>query len=357
MSQAYKTNVSPEEAVGSKRAATMFKMSANENPFGPSPKAMQALQETVPTLGLYPPSTDANLKEKLASVHQSDLNAEHFVTANSGCDVLRLVSLAYLDASSSIVISKPAFPVYERTAQQMGAEVIDAALDAESFAFRPEVIKAAITPSTKVVYLCNPNNPTGTTFGQELFDELLDAIPDDVLVVYDEVYFHFVTGMDLPDAKAAVKAGKNLLIVHSFSKSYGMAGLRVGYGIARPDIIEKLESKKNSFHIGALGLNAAEAALSDLEHVQKTVANNDKGRDLISSSLSALGLRVWPSQANFVLFEIPEGFTPDGLTQALQDHNVMVRPAFGLTNHLRVSVALPEANEAFVNAMKSIVNS
>lgn len=354
MSQTYQPNVSPEEVVGTAKAAQMFKMSANENPFGPSPKAMQAMQETVPTLGLYPPSTDAKLKSKLAEVH--DLPTENFVTANSGCDVLRLVSLAYLTEHSSIVISKPAFPVYERTAKQVGADVIDASLDAKTFAFRPEAIKAAIKPSTKAVYLCNPNNPTGTTFGQALFDELLDAIPDDVLVVYDEVYFHFVTGMHLPDAKAAVQAGKNLVIVHSFSKSYGMAGLRLGYGVARPDIIEKLESKKNSFHIGALGLNAAEAALGDTEHVQKTVANNDKGRALISSSLEALGLRVWPSQANFVLFEVPSGFTPDELTTKLQDYNVMVRPAFGLNNHLRVSVALPEANEAFVAAMKAIVN-
>ena len=119
----------------------------------------------------------------------------------------------------------------------------------------------AVTPDTKIIYLCNPNNPTGTTFGQETFDALLDAIPDNVLVVYDEVYYHFVTGLDLPDAKAAVRAGRNLLVVHSFSKAYGLAGLRLGYGMAKPEIVARLEAHKNPFHTNGLGLEAGTAAL------------------------------------------------------------------------------------------------
>lgn len=351
MSQPYLADVSPVEGI----EGPPFKLSANENPFGPSPLAMAAMQAAVPTLGLYPPSTDKALREKLAQLH--GLTPAQFVTANSGCDVLRLVALAYLNQDSSIVICSPTFPVYERTARQVGATVIDVPLDLETFTYRPEAIRAAIRPDTSVVYLCNPNNPTGTVFGQAMFDQLLDAIPDDVLVVYDEVYYHFVTDVAMPDARAAVRAGKSMLIIHSFSKVYGMAGLRMGYGIARADISERLESQKNVFHSSSLALKAAEAALADSDHIHKTVANNTAERALVVKRLLDLSLTVWPSQANFVLFEVPSGFTPEVLTDKLQDYNVMVRPAFGLTNHLRVSIGLPEANRAFLKAIEDILAS
>lgn len=354
MSQ-YQPNVSPTEAVGRERAARMHKLSANENPFGPSPKAQAAMQAAVPGLGVYPPSSDAALKTKLAELH--GVAPGQVVTANGGCDVLRLAALAYLQKGGSVVISNPAFPVYARTAEQAGAEVIDAPLDSETFAFRPEAIRAAIRPDTRIVYLCNPNNPTGTTFDQDMFGDLLDAVPEDVLVVYDEVYYHFVTDLQLPDAKAAVRAGRNLLIIHSFSKAYGLAGLRMGYGVARPDIVERLEAQKNPFQSSSLALRAAEAALDDAEHISRTVQNNTAGRKLFTRELKAMGLNVWPSQANFVLFEVPPGHTPNGLVEALQKRDVMVRPAFGLDNHLRVSVGLLEGNERFLKAMTMIVAS
>lgn len=333
----------------------MYKMSANENPFGPSPKAVEAMQMTLPNLGLYPPYSDAALREKLAEVHGRGLTSDNFVLSNGGSEALHLAAMAYLDAKSSILQCPPAFPVYERTAKQQGASIINVPLDPETFAYYPEAIKKAITPSTKVVYICNPNNPTGTTFAQNVFDALLDAIPEEVLMVYDEVYYHFVKGLKLPDVIGAVLAKKNVLIVHSFSKSYGMAGLRLGYGIGRPEIIARLEAQKNAFHVNALALQAGEAALTDYEHVGKTVDNNTLGRKYISESLQAMGLKVWPSEANFVLFEVPEDRVAAELSDKLLEHQVMVRPAFGLDHHLRVSVALPEANEAFINAMKALI--
>lgn len=331
----------------------VFKLSANENPFGPSPKAVQAMQAALPTLGLYPPQTDAQLKAELSRLH--GLSDEHFVTGNGGCDVLRLAALAYLGEGVSAVVTPPTFPVYERTASQVRAEIVAAPLNPETFAVRPDALRDAITPDVKVVYLCNPSNPTGTAFGQETFDALLDAVPDDVLVIYDEVYYHFATGMNLPDAKAAVRAGRNLLVVHSFSKAYGLAGMRLGYGLARPEIVERLESYKNPFHTNRLGLEAGVAALQDSAHVKRTVTNNTLGRELFQETLRALGLNVWNSQANFVMFEVPEKMTAEGLTDELQSYGVSVRPAFGLDRHVRVSVGLPEANECFVAAMKDML--
>ena len=349
MSQPEQSPVLTREIVAG-RTSPIVKLSANENPFGPSPKALAAMQASLPTLGLYPPSTDAALKEALAQAH--GLDPEHFVTANGGCDVLKLAALSYLDKDSSILIFKPTFPIYALTAGQVGAEIIDAPLDSE-FAFEPEAIRAALKPNTKVVYLCNPNNPTGTIFGQDTFDAILDAIPKDILIVYDEVYYHFATDKTLPDAKAAVRAKRNLLVIHSFSKAYGLAGLRIGYGLARPDITERLESQKNPFTSSTLALTAAEAALGDSEHVRRTVKNNTVGRALLTQTLHDMGLKVWPSQANFVLFEVPSTHTPQNLVEALQTHEVLVRPAFGLDNHLRVSVGLPEGNERFLGALKS----
>ena len=330
-----------------------FKLSANENPFGPSPKAVQAMQAALPTLGLYPPQTDAQLKAELSKLH--GLSDEHFITGNGGCDVLRLAALAYLGEGVSAIVTPPTFPVYKRTANQVGAKIVEALLDPKTFTVRPDALRDAVTPDVKVVYLCNPNNPTGTTFGQETFDALLDAVPDDMLIIYDEVYYHFATGMDLPDAKAAVEVGKNLLVVHSFSKAYGLAGMRLGYGMAKPDIVEGLESHKNPFHTNRLGLEAGVAALQDSAHVNRTVTNNTLGRELFQEKLKALGLNVWDSQANFVMFEVPEKMTAEGLTDKLQSYGVSVRPAFGLDRHVRVSVGLPEANECFVSAVEDIL--
>ena len=341
------------DAPGTLKTPPPFKLSANENPFGPSPKAVQAMKAALPTLGLYPPKTDAHLRADLANLH--GLSAEHFVVGNGGCDVLRLAALAYLGGGASAVITPPTFPVYARTAEQVGASIGEVPLDVETFAVRPDAIHDAIVPDVKVVYLCNPNNPTGTAFGQETFDALLEAIPDDVLIIYDEVYHHFATGVNLPDAKAAVRAGRNLLVVHSFSKAYGLAGLRLGYGIAKPEIVERLESYKNPFHVNRLGLEAGIAALQDSAHVERTVTNNDAGRELFQETLRALGLNVWSSQANFVMFEVPEGMTAQGVTNKLEPHGVSVRPAFGLDRHVRVSVGLPEANERFVGAMQEIL--
>lgn len=348
----YKPNISPEEAVGAERAARMHKLSANENPFGPSPRAMQVMQENIAKLGMYPPRDDKKFRQALASLHQ--LAPENFVTGNGGCDILRVIALAYLDAASSIVINKPAFPVYARSAKQAGATIIDAGLDPDTFLFRPEAIAKAIRPDTKAVYLCNPNNPTGTTFGQDTFAALLAAIPEDILVIYDEVYYHFVTDMALPDAKAEITKGRNLVIVHSFSKCYGMAGMRVGYGIAKPEIIEKLTKQKNPFHSSTLAMEAAQAALIDAEHITRTVDNNRAGRENIKAGLQEAGVRYWDSQANFILFQSPEGYTPEALVAKMLDYDVMVREAFDLDNHVRVSIGTPAANAQFVHAIKDI---
>ena len=352
--QTYMPGKSVDEVAANAKTTKIHKMSSNENPYGPSPDAVAAMTNALPSLGFYPANLDTGFQEKLVASHGRGFAVENIVTANGGCDVLDLVARAYLDTDSSALICPPTFPVYQVTVKKTGADIINVPLESESFALQLDAIATALQPNTKVIYICNPNNPTGTHFGQDVFDTLVDIVPDDVLIVYDEVYYHFASE-SLPDALAAVLAGKNIVVVHSFSKAYGLAGLRLGYGVARADIIERLESQKNPFHINTLNLLAGEAALEDAAHIAKSVESNTLWRQTMRDELRAMGLRVWDSQTNFMLFEVPTGLVAAELADKLLEHGIMVRPAFGLDNHLRVSVALPEANRYFLDTMKQLV--
>ncbi|MEZ4630243.1 MAG: histidinol-phosphate transaminase [Deinococcales bacterium] len=331
----------------------MYKLSSNENPLGASPKALAAIEASLKASGRYPAELEGSLEKALAHHHKGSLSPEHVVTGASGCDVLALIARAYLDAESEVIVCPPTFPTYQRTAEQMRAKVIQIALSGENFDYQLEAIVSAITSKTKLLYLCNPNNPTGTIFGQAVFDKLLALIPPEVIIVYDEVYYHF--SQDLPDSIAAVLADKPIILVHSFSKVYGLAGLRLGYAIARADITAKLTAQKNPFHLSRLTIEAGLAALEDDDHVQKTLANNELGMRFISEGLKTLGLRVWPSATNFVMFEVPKAFKTDEVVTALAEAGVGVRGAFGLEHHLRVSIGLPEANEHFITSLSHIL--
>lgn len=353
----YQPGLSVKEATGDRK--TIHKLSSNENPVGPSPKAIAAMQEHLAGLNFYPERTDATLKvalvKYLSELSGHDVKAENVVTGNSGCDIIHLLSHAYLEQNTNIIICPPAFPVYELNAKHFGATTIEAPLEQEGFHFVPETIQAAITPETRIVYLCNPNNPTGTYFNSEQLQAILDVIPDDVIIAYDEVYHHFVTE-EKPDAIAKVLASENIVIIHSFSKAFGLAGMRIGYGIAKAEIVAKMETKKSPFHLSTLKMVAAEAALADSEHIKNTVENNTAERRLMKSGLEVLGLKVWPSQSNFMIFECPDGLSPSELSDKLLSHNIMVRPAFGLENHLRVSIGIPDSNQLFLESMKNILS-
>ena len=353
----YQPGLSVKEAAG--EGKTIHKLSSNENPIGPSPMAVAAMQEHLAGLNFYPERSDASLKAALVKyikgVFGYELEPTQLITTNSGSEVIGLLSQAFLDNSSNIVICPPAFPVYGLGAKRAGAQIIEAPLNKESFAFEAETIKAAITPDTRIVYLCNPNNPTGTYFDAKTLEDILAVIPDDVIVAYDEVYHHFV-GCAKPDAISKILEGKRVIIIHSFSKAFGLAGMRIGYGIGHADIIEKMEAQKTPFHLSTLKMVAAEAALEDNAHVEKTVENNTLERDKLKKALEDLAIKVWPSEANFLVFECLEGHSPEDLSAYLLENNIMVRPAFGLSNHLRVSIGVPEANELFVTAIKNLLS-
>lgn len=352
----YQAGMSVKEAdAAAAGGGPVAKLSSNENPFGPSPKAVTAARTALETANIYPERTDAVLAEALAAFHGRDLQPGNFFAANSGVEVLSLFEEALISAGEEAIICPPCFGAYTPSLKNKGAKIVQVPLKDAGYEVDVAGILAAVNPATRLVYLCNPNNPTGTWFGQDVLDAVLDGLPDHVTLIYDEVYFQFATEAGLPDALRHVLDGRNIAIVHSFSKAYGLAGMRLGYGIAPAGIVEKVQKVKRSFHVSTAGLEAGIAALSDTEHLERTVSNNHAERRVLAEGLAALGVAVAPSQANFVMFKCPGGMSAADLTKRLVIHGVMVRPAFFLAGHIRATIGLPEENARLLAALSEIL--
>ncbi len=333
---------------------TIYKMSSNENPLGCSASVAAAVQAAASGLGDYPPYTDESLRVGLAELHGRGLTPENFVTGNGGCDVLELFARALITPGDEVIICPPTFPIYQLTAAEAGANIVRAPLDEPAYELNVDAVLDAVTDKTRVIYLCSPNNPTGTLIPQHKLDAIMAGVSDSTIVVYDEVYYHFINEDNRPDPIDNVLAGENMFVLHSFSKAYGLAGLRLGYGIAKPEIIQQVARLNRPFHINTICFEAGMAAMADTDHVDKTVEVTLAGRDWLIGQLRELGLDVWPSQSNFVLFKCPVEAAE--WSQKLEDYGILVRPAFDLPGHLRVTVGLPDANRAFVDAVAELMD-
>lgn len=347
----FSSDTAPDDARQKYGLSRLIEMGSNESPMGPSPLAVEAIRQAAARLNRYPPMGDELLRQALADT--IGLTPDNFCTANGGSEVLEMIAAAFLNPGDECIICRPTFPVYEITARRAGARVQYVDLETKSFAYNIEPILAAISPQTKIIYLCSPNNPTGNIFSDGQMNTLLDKIPPHVLIVTDEVYHHFVTAADFPDSLEYVKAGQNVVIIHSFSKAYGLAGLRLGYAIAPAEMARYLARARQPFHLPAVTVEGGLAALRDTGHVQKTKEVVIAGRKWLFEQLTALGLQTWPSQGNFVLFKPP--FAAEAVSEQLLRHGLLVRPMtqFYLPTHLRVTVGLPQENETFINALRS----
>ena len=330
----------------------VIKLASNESPLPPSPQVIAAIQQAAEGLNRYPPMGDEDLRAALAQTIGRGTTPDHFVTGNGGCDVLSMLAASFLNEGDEIIISRPTFPIYEITARRIGASIVYADLDPERFTYDVEAILAAVTARTRFIYICNPNNPTGTIITAQQMETLVNNIPPQVLLVADEVYYHFVDAPDYPDTLPYVLAGKNVLILHSFSKVFSLAGLRLGYAIAPVEIAQYLSRARESFHLSQLTMIAGLAALGDRDYVQKTIKLTVTGRAWLVKQLSRLNLPVWPSQSNFILFKPP--FPAAMVSERLLRRGVIVRPMtqFYLPTHLRVTVGMPEENERFIVALR-----
>ncbi len=335
----------------------VVKLASNENPFPTSPHVVQALQSAMLDLNRYPPAGDDALCQALADSLGRELTPENFVTGNSGCDILRMIADSFVTADDEVIICPPTFLVYELTTKRIGATLVKVPLRDPDYSYDIDGILAAVTDKTRVIYVCSPNNPTGNILTQGEMDRLMDGIPDHVLVVADEVYHHFNTQADYADSFKYVQEGRNIVILHSFSKVFGLAGLRLGYGVAPAHVAQYMARARLPFHINNLSYVAGIAALEDRDHLGNTVEVTLDGRARLYAGLQAQeGVQVWPSEANFLLFK-PETMDASEMAEKLQGMGTIVRDlkGFFFPGYLRVSAGLPEENELFLRHLSELL--
>lgn len=329
----------------------IIKLASNENPLPTNPRVIEAISEAVKKLNRYPINNDRELRQKLSDYVGHGLQPEQFIVANGGCDVLSLIARAFLSAGDEAIICPPTFPVYEITIKQAGATAVYADRNAD-YSYNVENILTAVTPKTRVIYLCSPNNPTGSILSQEQLDTLLEKLPDDILIVADEVYWQFNTNDLMADSIQKVNDLQNIIVVHSFSKVFGLAGLRLGYGISTPAIIDYLRRAKLPFHLDHLSMTAAFAALDDLAFVEEVAMMTIRERQHLFEQLQKLdGVQVFESEANFLLIK-PETDS-HSLTEALKKEGMIIRELSGfyMPGFCRISIGLPEENRQFLDLL------
>ena len=330
-----------------------IKLASNENPLGPGPHARAALAAAIAGVGMYPDGSGHVLRSRLAAKH--GVAIEQVTLGNGSNDLLVLLAGTFLTPEHEAVYSQYAFAVYPIAVQASGAKARVAAANPPDHAMPlghdPGAILAVIGPKTRIVFLANPNNPTGTWLTEAELGGLIRGIPPEVIVVLDEAYHEYSVGVGVPDGTTLQSQFPNLVIARTFSKAYGLAGLRVGYALSHSDIADLLNRVRQPFNVSVVGLAAAAAALDDREHVAATVAFNRTGLARLREGLLALGLGVLPSAANFLLCDF--GRPAAAVSDALLQRGVIVRPVvnYGLPNHLRISTGTAEQNKRLLTAM------
>ena len=329
----------------------IIKLASNENPLGPGKKALAAIAATLPELALYPDGSGFMLKQALAGKY--GLDESQITLGNGSNEILELVARAFLTPEHEAVFSQHAFAVYPIVTQAVGATAV--VTSALHYGHDLDAMLSAVTEKTRLVFIANPNNPTGTLLTQTSLERFISALPDTCVCVLDEAYFEFVNQAEPINSIAWLKDYPNLLITRTFSKAYGLAGLRVGYGLSSPQLADILNRVRQPFNNNTLALVAAVAALSDDEHLQQTITVNAQGMRQLTDGFKSLGLEWVPSAGNFVLVDLKQAGQP--VYEALLRKGVIVRPVgvYELPNHLRISIGTQAENQLFLEALTDIL--
>jgi histidinol-phosphate aminotransferase len=325
----------------------VIKLASNENPLGPSPKAVAALSGMQDMLHRYPDGSAYQLRQAIAD--RWKVAVEQVILGNGSDEILSLLARTFLVPGDEAVMADHTFVIYKMEVTAVhGTPVV---VPLVSWTHDLESMARTVTSRTRLLFLCNPNNPTGTIVSAEAVDRLMALVPDDVIVVFDEAYFEYVRNPQFPDAMAYVKQRRNAIVLRTFSKIHGLAGLRIGYGISTPEIIDFLNRVRPPFNVNSLAQTAALAALGDDEHVAKSRAVNETGMEQMEHGLRALGIIPIPSQTNFLYFDAKQ----DGrvVFEALLRKGIIVRHIHGTM--LRVTIGQPDENTAFLQAFKDVL--
>jgi histidinol-phosphate aminotransferase len=325
-----------------------IKLASNENPLGPSPRAVAAVEGAISGVHRYPDAAAYRLREKLAAFH--GVGMDEIVQGNGSNELIELCVRTFATQGDHVVFAEPAFIVYKLASLAHGVPFT--AVPLRAFTHDLEAMAAAVTPATRLLFVANPNNPTGTYVGRSAVEKLLAEVPPEVVVVMDEAYLQYADAEDYPDSLKLRKLRERLIVLRTFSKIYGLAALRVGYAIGPAKLIDYMNRVRAPFNVGTLGQVAALAAIDDAEHVERSRTHNSRERARLEPALRELGLVVAPSQANFVFVDARRPGRE--LYERLLRKGVIVRP-FGDTTYLRITVGTTSENDRLLVALSEVL--
>jgi histidinol-phosphate aminotransferase len=330
----------------------VIKLASNETSVGPSPLAREAIKKEIENIYLYPEGSSRLLREKIA--HKLNLDKEMIIIGNGEDDIIDLIGMAFINDGDEVITGEITFPAYETTTKIMGGKLI--LIKLKDFRFDLEKIAQRINEKTKIVFLCNPNNPTGTIVDKEAVDKFIKQVPGDVVIVFDEAYYDYVEDQNYPNSLSYVLEEKNVIILRTFSKIAGIAGVRVGYGIAKHELIGYLNRVVNPFTTNRLAQVAALASLDDEEHRKKVLRSNQEGKKYLCRELKQLGLFYTASEANFLFIDLKED--SEVIFEKLLRKGVIIRPGetWGCPNFIRVTIGTAYENKKFIQALGEVRN-
>lgn len=328
-----------------------IKLASNENLLGPSPRAVAAIRKELPNIFLYPESPCTVLRQALAK--KFALPEGMLVLSNGADNLILMIANAFIDEGDEVVMADPTFPVYTNVTQIMGGRPVKVKL--RDFTHDLDRMLSKVNRKTKLVFICNPNNPTGTIVSQTAFDDFLSQLPQRIIIVLDEAYGDFVEKSFYPNGLGYVKAGKQVIVLRTFSKVYGLAGLRIGFALGRKDLVDCLYQVRDPFPVHRLAQVAAMAALDDRDHVRKSIQLVYEGRKYLYEELDRMGLSYVPSQANFILIDF--GRDIEEVFRALLGEGIIIRPGkvWGYPTFGRVTIGRREDNRRFIRVLKKIL--
>jgi histidinol-phosphate aminotransferase len=332
--------------------ANSIKLASNENPLGPSPKALAAVRAKLDDLNLYPDGDCFYLNSGLAK--KLGVAPEQLIFGNGSNEIIELAVRAFMRPGDQAVMARQAFVVYQLIVQAVGGKGVQVPL--RDYTHDLAAIAAAVTAETKIIFLANPNNPTGTIYRRPEWESFVADLPEDVLLIVDEAYFEYVQDAAYPNSLNYQTDGRPMLTLRTFSKLYGLAGLRVGYGVGPREIISMMQRVRQPFNVNAPAQWAALAALDDSDHVQRSLAVNREGIEFLAGEFKKLGLEFVPSHGNFILVRVGKG---QEVFKQLLSQGVIVRPMGGyqFPEHVRVTVGTMDENRKFIGALQKVIKS
>lgn len=336
--------------------SNILKLASNENPLGPSTLAVAAARQALTEVSLYPDGNGFELKQALAKLHSVPQNS--ITLGNGSNDVLELLARTFLTPADNAIFSKHAFAVYPIVTQAVGAQALvstpNSADHDQPYGYNLDEIQRLIDENTKLIFIANPNNPTGTWIKATELEQFIQAVPENVIVVVDEAYFEYVQVTDYPDTSQWLGRYPNLVVTRTFSKAYGLAGLRIGYALSNPEIADLLNRVRQPFNVNAIAQAAALAALQDRSHIEKSVTLNQQGLRQLANGFTDQGLSYIPSVANFICVQVGE---PAQVYETLLRAGIIVRPVenYLLPGFIRITVGSSEDNRRVLAALQQAV--